>query len=227
MVEQQPSSQISAKAFRQIFTWPFVKAPESSSQTWYDTCTKKLRQDKDHWTETAPTDLIEDGEKTGLYEEAVYFHDFIRDSLYCPKSQSENAPPFVCFKRASLTQITFTLPPNAENAPETTHTFTVEFCAFHVYRAGVAILTLELIHDGPLNLDVAQRLTDCLRRACLPYWAYGNPGLSPKHAQLSETTGDFDCPLSRLQSQSKARNALLANDFREPMFGWWRRIVSR
>lgn len=113
-----------------------------------------------------------DAEKTGLYEEAVYFHDFIRAILY--KKRDDIAT----YQQPDLVGMDVTL--KTDEGP-VTYCFKVLFNALHIYKTGAAILTLELQHTGdPLTLDQAQTLTDCLRRAYPPFWIdEGKPGLSP------------------------------------------------
>ncbi|MGR3271778.1 hypothetical protein DU478_05430 [Thalassococcus profundi] len=244
------SQDIAVKQFRQIFTWPFVMSGKKSADEWFQACGKKLNGTGSKWVETSPAKLMPDTARvgkgdenqadrnmseaadilTGFYEEAVYFHDFIRDSLY---KKSDNVKTY---QRPSLKRIEFSFGDELGR-----QCFSIPFTALHLYRSGVAILTLELVHEsGPLTLAQCQTLVDRLRRAYPPFWfAPGMPALTPLAATLFETRhaaglDDTDPPgiaarplgLKRLQDRKSAQDALITEEFREPLFSWWRALLE-
>ncbi len=217
---------IAVKEFRQIFTWPFVMTDEMNAPEWFEACKNRLNGSA--WKKTPPSDLMPDCKATGLYEEAVYFHDFIRRSLYMQRQD-------VCtYQRPSLRKLVFTLEGKTGHDRQD-YPFAVSFNALHIYHSGAAILTLELVYKGtPLDLATVQTLIDRLRRAYPPFWGEnGQPGLSPLRAKSIETTGADAAnpvekihPLTRLKGRESAQKALLDNDFHEPLFSWWRHILA-
>ena len=237
MTNTLPAKEIPVKSLSQILVWPFVNTTEhwrdkaakpvkmagssEPTETWFETITNLLHGSD--WVSTDSTHLMEDGQFLGFYEEAVYFHDFIRKTLY----ETENDTKI--YQRPGLRRMSFEIGGAMRD-------FNVPFNSLHVYESGVVILTLELVHDGPLTLNEAQTIIDQLRRAYPPFWyGAGSPGLSPKSCKIIEqkTGATRTCEgteewlgLGPLQSRETATKSLRANGLHEPMFPWWQHILA-
>ena len=110
MCEQEPAPDIKAKSaseipvagFRQVLIWPFVRTGGTSPEDWFKKVQGQLESTDWHPVESA-IDLMAEENKIGAYEEAVYFHDFVRDFLYRPSEDMR------IYRRASLERASFTI----------------------------------------------------------------------------------------------------------------------
>ena len=235
MIKPTPASSINVREFRQILAWPFVM-PENwsngalaSEDDWFAKCIELLNSSRSTWEEKSPRDLMKDGE-TGIYEEANRFHDYISDTLF-----NDNLDEIRTFQRSSLRRISFQIQ-KTDNAEHKFYDFEVLFNSLHIYKCGVAILTLELLYsDDELTLDEAQILAHRVRRANPPFWSSTD---SPKFcAQLAVLHEEFGNSLEirsernifglgDLKNRASAQEALINAKFRQPIFSWWREILK-
>ena len=213
------ATKIAVKDFRQIYVWPLVldQAPDDG---WLEATSKALEAKA--WQLVAdPWDAMADDGKDngelgpGTYEEAVYFHDFVRDFLY----KRDQGAGQRLFRRTDLESL-------AARIDGRTYTFSIKHCTLHVFRLGLAILTLELHHQADekkrLTLAQAQTIIDFLRRTYAPFWfGPGEPGLCPSGVSLN---GE-DCGLGTMMDRASA-NAVMHETLREPLFPWWQRILD-
>ncbi|WP_339774712.1 hypothetical protein [uncultured Thalassospira sp.] len=217
------ATEIPVKDFRQIFVWPLV-LDKKPGENWFNDLSKKIcgpnwKKVSDLWQPVTGKQDDNDNSILGTYEEAVYFHDFVRDFLY----QKDGDAQQKVFQRKDLKTLTATI---GDGTSDKDYHFAIDHCTLHFFPFGVAILTLELGFDAgantPLTLDQAQTLIDYLRRAYAPFWKDGAPGLSPKNV----TINDVPCGLGDLQDRTTASAAMHKRGFREPMFPWWEHILA-
>lgn len=212
------AKEIPVSALRQTLIWPFIVSDAERPKEHTETLCAMLRENG--WTPTPPLDLIpkSDGPVVGGYEEAVYFHDFVRDFLYCT---GEDVPMQI-FKRSNLQGLTARI--NGQD-----RFFAVDLCAVQVFQVGVVLLTLDLRYEGPsLNLAEAQTIMDHLRRAYPGFWfGKGKPGLCPTRVALQwEGRRETDvCDLGPLEDRDEAEH-VLKDELREPVFPWWSAILD-
>ena len=220
--------------FRQILAWPFIMPPDwgdggpESEDRWFKKCIERLESEDSKWEEKRPRDLMQTG-GSGIYEEANLFHDYIADTLF-----HDNPEHIRTFQRNSLRAITFKIWKKEIEAAEH-FKFIVPFNSLHVYKCGVAILTLELQYsDIGFTLSDAQILAHRLRRANPPFWSIsGLPEFCPQgvviHEEVpgskSKSLKRIDCELDDLQNREGAENALKNAKFR-PLFSWWRELLA-
>lgn len=204
------ASDIPVKALRQCFVWPLILSEPAGAGDWFKNAAAAMP--KEGWEAVPePLDLEPEEGGVGPYEEAVYFHDFVRDLLY---ARGPDAPMRV-FRRPAMRRLTATI----DGAPRP---FVVETCALALHRSGVALLTLALRYDGPsLTLAQAQTMIDRLRRAYAPFWSGpGQPGLCPTGVEIDGKPHG----LGSLENRDVAE-AELRCDLREPLFPWWAAIL--
>lgn len=180
----RPADQIALSAFRQVFQWPLILDPDREEPR--RTFTAILEQERqkvdrdDKWKQDDPLTYLtsDDPNDGGPYGEFIYFHDFTQRFLY----PQVNGGAFDLFRREDIKFL------RAEIV-ETTHVFTVERLTLHLFRIGIAILTLELRWKESPNLEVlnlaeAQRIIDYLRRSYTPFFAGEMPKRVPGEVAL-------------------------------------------
>lgn len=210
MTTEAKAADIQVRALRQCFVWPLILAEPDKAEDWFMSVGATMPGEG--WRAVDdPLDLIPPENGTGGYEEAVYFHDFVRDLLY---ARGQDAPMRV-FRRDGMKRLVATV-------EGVRHPFAVETCALALHRSGVALLTLDLRHDGDaLSLAHAQTLIDRLRRAYPPFW-FGDrqPGYCPTEVEIDGVAyglGDLE---TRGTAEARLRERL-----REPLFPWWGAIL--
>ncbi|GMG85344.1 hypothetical protein LNKW23_45640 [Paralimibaculum aggregatum] len=205
--------------FRQTLLWPLVLDSEPD-EGWFEKECNRL-SGSEAWTLCEdPLELIPDEDGTGVYEEAVYFHDFVRNFLY----RKDADAPMRVYSRNGPAALTAVI-------DGTERRFAVQHCALHLFELGVAILSLDLdfVSDAQdLTMADAQKIIDRLRRAYAPFW-FGdrNPGYCPTEVFLD----DEPCGLGRLETRSAALAALKKRSagpdrLVEPLFPWWSRLLA-
>jgi len=189
MVTKRLASDIPVGAFRLLYQWPLVFDPGAGGQAATDTFeTEVARLTADtNWRpipkpiEFPPKEGMRDG---GGYGEFVYFHDFAQKFLY----PSEGGA-FSLLERRDIASL------KAGFYKDTEHEFSVERLTLHMFRLGIAVMTLELKWQcqstgAPLMLAQAQRIIDHLRRSYTPFWDKNDvPGRVPLQVTLIKRNG--------------------------------------
>ncbi|WP_414897027.1 hypothetical protein [Rhodovulum sp. YEN HP10] len=170
-----PADRIPVNGFRLLFQWPLtLSAPPGTrfSDDWIARRLAGTRRALDTaplWTRLDdPLDLLPpaDDFDGGAYAEFAYFHDFTQSFLYPPKGKT--APAYDLYQRTDVTGLV------ARIADRGSFEFAVRRHTLHLFRTGVAILSLELELQGPAMLADCQALIDHLRRTYVPFWEGGN-----------------------------------------------------
>lgn len=233
MPEHAPAYAIKVDEFRQILAWPFVMPGDrgngatGSESRWFDECVGLLDSGESKWKKMRTYNLMRNRD-TGIYEEANRFHDYISDTLF-----NDHPENILAFRRKNLRAITFYIRKTENDEPEP-YCFEVPFNSMHIYKCGVAILTLELRYVGRrLALDETQMLVHRLRRTNPPFWlGPGSPAFCPERVEIHEEFRDVQEMTSRklirgledLNCSESARNAICRSKCR-PYFSWWREIL--
>jgi hypothetical protein len=213
-MSQEPEPQglraadIPIASLRQCLIWPLALAEPDRAAAWFHAACAALPASG--WEPVAdPLDLAAADNHAGAYEEAVYFHHFVRDLLYRGADSALFTRPL-----RRLTAV----------VDDARRDFAVDLCALRLFRSGVAVLTLDLAHDGPpLSLAQAQTVIDHLRRAYPAFWfAPDAPGFCPSAVEIDGAAFD----LGALRDRKAAEAALRANGLREPLFPWWTWLVA-
>lgn len=224
------AAQIPVRTFRQIFQWPLIlDPPRGNAPEAVDTLLRHTREqlecrrgsgDVQAWKPV--DDLLDHPPRRGKhdgggYGEFVYFHDFTQSFLYPPDKESV----FQLYRRTDIAGVEATVGGDA-------HNFEVERLTLHLFRIGVAVLTLELLwksssRSDQLTLAEAERIIDYLRRSYTPWWEGDVPQRVASRVKLIRTDGSEKVlePPARKAAEasvrSRARDALV--------FGHWLELV--
>ncbi|NIZ11931.1 hypothetical protein [Phaeobacter sp. HF9A] len=185
-IKGTPATEIPVHQFRLLYQWPLILSPAGGTaaiKRERKAALDALHADK-NWSVADPLHVVKMGDSAkdgGPYGEFVYFHDFAQDFLY-PKAGDENAS-FVLFERHDLKQLSATFDAGAGAFGLD---FAVERLTLHMFDLGIAIMTLELTHQGPaITLDKAQTALDYLRRTYVPFWTSGTAQRCPQSVRLN------------------------------------------
>ncbi len=165
-----------------------------------------------------------------VYQERVYFHDFVQKFLYPDKS--DGADGDTVWRNDDYTQLIATIR-NGKNPFQLD--FAIRRLTLNAFQAGVAIISLELEHtpskDTPLTLAMVQNAIDQLRRSFTPFWDKdGRPGRVPLEVKIKDKAGQsttampLDWPDTRTAGPSPLSN--IPNDDPRAVFGHWRKLIE-
>lgn len=217
--ETKSANDIFVKDFSQIFVWPLIlskKPPEKWLDEITETFSQATWQRIDNPLELLPDKLDAAGKPVlGAYEEAVYFHDFVRKFLYRADDESDQR----LFVRQDIKNLTVVI-------DGVERSFNIGLCALNVFALGLAILTLELRYKADeankLTLAQVQTLIDRLRRTYVPFWnENGTPGLCLDAVKLN----GVEIELAELATRDTAA-AEMQKTLYEPLFPWWTKILA-
>lgn len=196
MTDTKPASEISVFGFRQIFQWPLFldRTHENMPISQAVAEAERSVEQSPQWQHIPdaldqvpqairPDDGTEDTLDGGPFGEFVYFHDFTQSFLY---PSGENSLLKV-YRRTDLVEL-------RARVSGATHVLSIERLSLHLFRTGVAVLTLELAFDpsnNPHQLTLAetQRVIDYLRRSYASYWIGDAPGRTPELVELVAKDG--------------------------------------
>lgn len=218
------ATDIPVHGFRMILHWPLTLAsPPEDLETAVGEAGAAL--ESGNWTREDPWTLIGATPKGGPYEEFVYFHDFVQSLLYRQIDREEtNAAPIRLYRRDDVKALDATVDGRL-------HRFQVGMLALHLFQAGTAIMTLELIHEpgagSGLALAEAQTVIDYLRRAYPGYWQDDGTtaGLCPSDVVLMGAGG---APIGAGEPVGgRVKATEWARERRVPrVFHWWRALLA-
>lgn len=204
-----PSKKIPVSQFRQIFHLPLSlwdpnggDGPKAQMQRLFDQFDAAA-----NWSPAQRGFTDTDGPRS--YEEAAYFHDFVRDFLY--EKDEDRAHRSYCRTDLQSKQLDFHLSRGDFG-------FTIDTLELDLFTFGVAILTLEIVSTGPLRLNQVLDLIDHDRRAFPGYWAGELPGLCPKAVTIDGTR--YDAGTRQQQVDHLKTSGALR------LFPWWREILA-
>lgn len=235
-VEKRLASAIEVREFRLLYQWPLVLEPDGENGYSIKQIKQRVDEQKALLTQAGLWEPIpkpiefpakaapEDG---GGYGEFVYFHDFAQSFLY----PTDDRGAFCLFKREDILELRATFPFEAQDRNGAEHRFKVERLTLHMFKIGIAILTLELrwtsqTGDHPLDLAQAQRIIDYLRRSYTPFWFDdGTGGRVPTSVTLvsSAKTGDPFTPPERASVESSLLKSKTPD---AKVFGHWVEMIN-
>ena len=205
----KPADQIHVAAFRQIFHWPLSLSKP-----------KEPEKDIDQITNNLGSPWQEVNDRPDAYEEGVYFHDVVQDFLYPDALRKEHRT----FQRKDISELSLTIGGKKRD-------FTVARLDLDLFRAGSAIVTLELVAKMPGTLADVELVIDHARRAFPGYWfnaeqddkkpAIWVAGLCPSDAVL--TIAGTKTPL--VQAPRDEQRAHWRETGRPMLFPWWQEIA--
>lgn len=218
------ATDIPVHGFRIILHWPLTLAsPPEHLETAVGGARAALAGG--NWTQKDPWTLIGATPKGGPYEEFVYFHDFVQNLLYRRIDGEETkAAPIWLYRRDDVEALDATVGGRR-------YRFQVGMLTLHLFQAGTAIMTLELIHEpgagSGLALAEAQTVIDYLRRAYPGYWQEDKTtaGLCPSDVVLMGAGG---APIGAGEPVGgRAEATEWAREHRVPrVFHWWRALLA-
>lgn len=218
------ATDIPVHGFRMILHWPLTLAsPPEDLETAVGEARAALAGG--NWTQEDPWTLVGATPKGGPYEEFVYFHDFVQGLLYRRIDGEEtNAAPIRLYRRDDVEALDATVGGRL-------YRFQVGMLALHLFQAGTAIMTLELIHEpgagSDLTLAETQTVIDYLRRAYPGYWQDDGTtaGLCPSDVVLMGAGG---VPIGAGEPVGgRVKATEWARERRVPrVFHWWRALLA-
>ncbi|OIQ35225.1 MAG: hypothetical protein BM559_01545 [Roseobacter sp. MedPE-SWchi] len=223
-IKGTPATEIPVHQFRLLYQWPLILSPDGGTpaiERERKSALQALRKDA-NWSIADPIDIVEaddTGYDGGPYGEFVYFHDFAQDFLY-PKKGDERAS-FILFERRDIEKLSATF----DTGPQSfVLDFAVERLTLHMFDLGIAIVTLELTHQGPtITLDKAQTAIDYLRRTYVPFWNSGNAQRCPQSVRLN---GEETMASPPTQAEAAACLKHLGSDRNPKVFKHWSDMIE-
>lgn len=207
--EVTPSTAIPLSQFRQILHLPLSLLDPDQAGGPEAQMRRLLKQMAAHgWAPARTTFNDEPGPHS--YEEAAYFHDFVRDFLYAKDRDNQH----YSFCRPDMIDQEMVFHLGSGDVACTIKTLEIDLFTF-----GVAILTLELIAAAPMTLARALDLIDHGRRAFPGFWYDDTtPGLCPRAVTLGGTRHEAEARADQV-AHFRANGALR-------LFPWWRKILA-
>ncbi|WP_444461912.1 hypothetical protein [Rhodobacter capsulatus] len=212
--EVTPSTAIPLSQFRQILHLPLSLLDPDQAGGPEAQMRRLLKQMAAHgWAPARTTFNDEPGPHS--YEEAAYFHDFVRDFLYAKDRDNQH----YSFCRPDMIDQEMVFHLGSGDVACTIKTLEIDLFTF-----GVAILTLELVAAAPMTLARALDLIDHGRRAFPGFWYDDTtPGLCPRAVTLGGTRHEAE---SRTEHVAHLKAPQPDEKPALRLFPWWRSLLA-
>ena len=176
------------------------------------------------------------GRRGHAYAEALYFHEFVRTTLFRrPAPERETPPPIQLFQRRDLRHVRVAFQKQiGESLQRWDKTLDVERLNLYLFSTGVAVVVLE-VHGEDWTLAAFQCFHDCFRRLYAPFFqdGVGAPrGFVPDGVSWLAEAGSSppqvggECPSWRAEDTIGDVDAMGDGSRQTPLFGHWRYLVA-